>query len=229
MKNGDSPDTIVITYGRCNAAMEMVQDLMAVVPPAEWHTQARQMMDRDLLADDEWWGALQRRRRRIAGRALKPSDLPSYATRMTAGHLLLAAHYGRDLMPTTDDPCTDGLTHDSGRVKVWDYQEARAVAWDRSGGFCEVEGLHHRDCPGDLASLQDQAVTHHIYPREVAKREGLRDDPLLDHPGNLLVVWNGLTSLGAGGCHRRIHTERGLARDLGHLARSLAHVAPGTH
>ncbi len=226
LKDGDTPATIVVTYGRCNAAMEMVQDLMAVIPVAEWHTLARQMMDRDLLSDDEWWAAVQRRRRRIAGRALKPSDLPSYSTRMTAGHLLLMAHLGADYDPTDDDPVVNGHHHASGRVRVYEYAEARQIAWDRSGAMCEAEGLHHKNCPLDLSQHETTTVTHHIYPREVAKREGLADDPHVDHPGNLLVVWNGTTSLGAGGCHGRIHTERGLARDLGHLARSLAHVAP---
>lgn len=227
MKDGDSPEVIVITYGRCDAAAEMVQDLMAVVPAAEWRTLARRMMDRDLLADDEWWGALQRRRRRIAGKPLKPSDLPSYSTRVTIGHLLMAADDGRAWTPPID-PIVDDYRHASGRYRKWDYADARLVAWDRSGGFCEADGLHHRGCPGDLKHAEDQTVTHHIYPREVAKREGLQNDPLLDHPGNLLVVWNGLTTKGAGGCHGRIHTERRVARDLGLLARSLDHVAPGS-
>lgn len=226
MKDGDDPATIVITYGRCNAAMEMVADLMDVIPPGEWRTLSRQMMDRDLLSDDEWWAALQRRRRRIAGRALNPSDMPSYSTRITAGHHLHAAWLGSIHQPA-DDPAVDSHHHVSGRVRVYDYREARAIAWERSDGICEAEGLHHRNCPRDLVNHQDQTVTHHIYPREAAKREGLTDDPHLDHPSNLLVVWNGSTSLGAGGCHGRIHTERGLARDLGLLSRSLAHVAPG--
>lgn len=227
MKDGDSPDTIVITYGRCNAALEMVQDLLDVIPSAEWHSLARQMLDRDLLSDDEWWGALQRRRRRIVGRALKPSDLPSYSTRMTAGHLLLAAWLGdQHTFDSMTDPVVCDYYHASGRARKYEYAEAASIAWSRSGGYCEAEGLHHRHCPGDLQPVEHEAVTHHIYPRETAKREGLTGDPLIDHPGNLLVVWNGHGS-GAGGCHGRIHTERALARDLGHLARSLNHVAPG--
>lgn len=229
MKDGDSPDTIVITYGRCNAALEMVQDLMQVIPVAEWQSLARQMLDRDLLSDDEWWAALQRRRRRIAGRPIKPSDLPSYATRMTAGHFLLAAWLGdQHTFDSMSDPIACDYYHASGRIRKYEYAEAAAIAWARSGGYCEADGLHHKNCPGDLIKVEHEAVTHHVYPREVAKREGLKGDPLIDHPGNLLVVWNGHGS-GAGGCHGRIHTERSLARDLGHLARSLAHVAPGPY
>ena len=226
MKPGDTPGRIVETYGRCDAATQMVRDLMQILPPSEWQTWARQMMDRDLLADDEWWAALQRRRRRFAGRPVRPSDMPSYSTRMTAGSHLMMAHYGRAHEPETD-PVADDLHHASGRFRAWDYREAQAVAYQRSGGLCEADGIHHRNCPGDSALHLDQFVTHHIYPREVAKRDGMADDPLVDHPGNLLHLWNGHTRKGAGGCHGRIHTERGLARDLGYLARDLSHVTGG--
>ena len=227
MKDGDSPATIVVTYGRCHAAMEMVDDLFAVVPVAEWRPLALRMLDRELLADDEFWAAVQRRRRRIAGRPIRPSDLPSYSTRLTAGHLLLAACHGRDFAHT-DDPLADEHRHVSGRVRVYTYDEARRVAYRRSEGLCEADGLHHRNCPGsiDAATSPDTFRTHHLYPRERAKRDGLLDDPLLDHPGNLLVVWNGHTGQGAGGCHGRIHTERELAHELGYLQRSLSHVVP---
>lgn len=223
MKDGDTPDTIVITYGRCNAALELVTDLMQVVPPAEWHPLARRMLDRELLADDQWWGALQRRRRRKAGKALDPGDIPSGATKLTAGHLLLAAVIGRDL-EQTDDPVMDDLYHASGRFREYDYPEAQRIAYRRSGGLCEADGIHHRNCPGDDSAAPDQFITHHIYPRERAKRDGLEGDPLVDHPTNLLFIWNGLTRKGAGGCHGRIHTERGLSHDLGHLRRDLGHV-----
>lgn len=222
MKDGDTEATIVITYGRCHAALELVADLLDVVPPAEWHQLARRMLNRDLLADDEYWGALQRRRRRKAGKPIDPADIPSASTKLTAGHLLLAAHLGRT-HEIGDDPAVDELYHESGRFRAYSYDEARRIAYVRSGGLCEADGLHHRNCPSDDTAHPEQFVTHHVYPRERAKRDGLDGDPLVDHPTNLLVVWNGYGS-GAGGCHRRIHTERRLATELGYLARDLSHV-----
>lgn len=225
MKDGDSPDVIVITYGRCNAALELVADLLAVVPPAEWQTLARRMLDRELLVDDEnFWAPLQRRRRRNLGKPIDPADIPSGSTKLTAGHLLLAAWLGYQHQET-DDPPVDDLYHESGRLRVYEYDEARRIAHQRSGGMCEADELHHRNCPRDDRANPEQFVTHHIYPRERAKRDGLEGDPIVDHPANLLVVWNGYGS-GAGGCHWRIHTERRLATELGYLARDLSHVVP---
>lgn len=223
MKNGDSADTIVVTYGRCHAALELVQDLMQVIPADEWGELARRMLDRDLLADDEWWGALHRRRRRTAGRPIDAHDIPSASTKLTAGHLLLAAHLGRT-HETAPDPVVSATHHESGRIRVYEYGEARRIAYARSDGRCEADGLHHKNCPGDDAITPAEFVTHHIYPRERARRDGMIDDPLLDHPANLLVVWNGLTRKGAGGCHGRIHSERRLATELGYLRRDLSHV-----
>lgn len=223
MKDGDSPDTIVITYGRCHAALELVSDLMNVVPPAEWHQLARRMLDRDLLVDDEnFWAPLQRRRRRKLGKPIDPADIPSASTKLTAGHLLLAAWLGHS-HETVDDPPVDELYHESGRFRAYSYDEARRIAYRRSEGLCEADGLHHSQCPGNDTAHPEQFVTHHVYPRERAKRDGLDGDPLVDHPANLLVVWNGYGS-GAGGCHWRIHTERRLSTELGYLARDLSHV-----
>ena len=73
------------------------------------------------------------------------------------------------------------------------YQEQRQIAFERSGGVCEAEGLHHPDCPG-VAN-----ITHHVRPRP--------EGP--DHADNLITLWNGHTSLGAGGCHQLVHSERG--------------------
>ena len=62
-----------------------------------------------------------------------------------------------------------------------------------------------------------QFIVHHVFPREQAKKARI---PLerVDVPDNLIVVWNGHTGLGAGGCHGRIHRERTSARSLGLLA-----------
>lgn len=225
--NGDDPDVVVISYGRENAAVELVTDLLGIVPPAEWRTLALSALDRELLGDDEFWAALQRRRRRIAGRAIRPGDLPSLSTRVAVAHQLLVADMAYKVRPDAMEPA-DAVRTVSGRVRHYEYTDARRIAYRRSEGRCEAAGLHHRECPGtvDGARSPDTFITHHIYPRERAKQDGMLDDPLLDHPGNLLVVWNGHTGLGAGGCHRRIHTERALAHELGYLQRDLDHVVP---
>lgn len=73
------------------------------------------------------------------------------------------------------------------------YQEQRRIAFERSGGRCEAEGLHHKDCTG-FAN-----ITHHVKPRP--------EGP--DHNSNLITLYNGETPLGAGGCHQLVHQERG--------------------
>ena len=59
-------------------------------------------------------------------------------------------------------------------------------------------------------------VPHHRCPRELGGSDAYT---------NLMTVWNGPTGLGAGGCHKEIHTDRRLARRLGHL---LEHEEPPT-
>jgi hypothetical protein len=121
-------------------------------------------------------------------------------------------------------PRRSPLRSDPARLKAWRsrprklqrrspsgaYADARAVVWRRAGGRCEAEGLHHADCPGWSQGREWQFVTHHVLPRSA-------NGP--DEPANLLLVWNGLTGLGAGGCHGRIHAEARRAVDLGLLAR----------
>ena len=73
---------------------------------------------------------------------------------------------------------------------------------------CTAHGLHHPDCPG-VAN-----VIHHIYRKKDPLPEGFdRNDPQFLRP-----VWNGPTTLGASGCHGKIHANQGLARELGLLA-----------
>lgn len=222
--DGDHPDTIVVTYGRCNKALELVTDCLAVWPPTEWRQLAMRMLDRELLADDEWWFALERRRRTARGLAANPSDLPSYSTRVTAGHLLMAAHQGHE--SATGSQADIAPVRPADQLETYDYQTARRIAYQRSGGVCEADGLHHRHCPRNDTGAEDQFITHHVYPRARAKRDGLHGDPIVDHPANLLVVWNGHTRLGAGGCHGRIHREQAAAKRLGLLADDLQHVVP---
>lgn len=88
MKDGDHPDTIVVTYARCRAATELVAQVCERTPPRDWHGWAARMLDRDLLADDEWWAGLAWLRKDNCG---ANGQLPSYATRVTAGHLLAVA------------------------------------------------------------------------------------------------------------------------------------------
>lgn len=217
MQDGDHPDVIVVTYGRCNAALELVEDLCRLIHVSKWAELSLRMLDRDVLADDEWWMSLARRRSRANGRGDNPS-LPSYATRVTAGHLLQAAVVGRGYGGGMPDgplpPQPDGTE--------WVYDDARREAWVRSGGRCQADGLHHRLCPGhvDRADNPSTFITHHIYPRAQGRRDGVPQG-IVDDPANLLVVWNGHTGLGAGGCHGRIHTERTAARKRGLLASKL--------
>lgn len=224
--DGNHPDLIVVTYGRCNAGLDLAQDLMAIHPPSEWRPLALQMLDRDQLAEDRWWAALQRRRRRNQDKPLSAQDLPSYATRITAAHALMAAHLGRAHQPDPHHGLMDPAPP-AGEDQRWEYPDAQRVAFLRAAGRCEAEGHHHKRCPQDFDPESPdvfQFVTHHIYPRERAKRNGHPDHPLLHHPANLLVVWNGYTRKGAGGCHGRIHSERTRAHELGFLAKDLSHV-----
>lgn len=221
LKDGDHPDNIVVTYGRCNAALELVEDLTRIFRPDELASLSLRMLNKDLLADDEWWFALHRRRYRHLGRPC-PTDLPSYCTRVSAGHQLAAVVLGL------------GLAGDAGAVELqpegtapflepWDYPLAQRAVWGRSLGVCEAEGLHHPNCPGEAGDdprQQVQFVTHHIYPREAAKRDRVPVE-IAHNPRNLVLVWNGYTGKGAGGCHGRIHRERTSARRLGLLARKL--------
>lgn len=206
--DGDHPDVIAVTYARSNAAAEIVEDLCRLIPREEWAGLAIAMLDRDQLADDVWWAALGRRRRRAAGRP-SDGDLPSYATRVTAGHMLAVASAAtragvRPIERVELDPWVDG------------YQAARRAAFLACGGVCQAEGLHHPACPGAVTG-PGSFVAHHVYPRELAKRERIPAE-VVDHPTNLIVVWNGHTGLGAGGCHSRIHSRRTAARRLGLLS-----------
>lgn len=216
--DGDHPDVVAVTYNRDNAALELVEDLTRIVPPAEWGALSLRMLDRDLILNEEWWHGLQRRRFRSLGRPC-PSQNPSLATRVTAGHMLAAAVLGANWRP----PGSFEVTASLDPLAPWDYQEARRYAWERAGGQCQADGLHHRNCPGAAAGnpfVEAQFITHHVYTRADAKRDKVPRS-VVDNPANLIVVWNGLTNLGAGGCHGRIHTERTAARRLGLLARRL--------
>lgn len=231
LSDGDHPDSIRITHNRSNAALELVADLITVIDVDEWPGLAQNMMDYDLLADDEWWYALARRRSRRNQRPVDGSRLPSYSTRMAAGFILRAVLLGhRMALEEIDQAATPVAARGDVDAARWTgtVQEARAVAYRRSGGFCEAEGLHHANCPGSDAAAVDQFVIHHRYPKELAKRNHITDHGLIDHPTNLLVVWNGYTRKGAGGCHGKIHRERRTAKDLGHLCATLAHLVAST-
>lgn len=226
LKDGDHPDNIVVTYNRDNAALELVEDLTRMLPPAELGPLSVRMLNRDILADDEFWGALHRRRYRHLGRPC-PTDLPSYCTRVSAGHQLAAVVLGMALAPAAPSPeLQPSGTHTA--LDPWDIGKAGPHVWRRSDGTCEAHGLHHEGCPGRARTPDDEAnfVVHHVYPKEDAKRDGvpLGQVSVVHHPANLLVVWNGHTRLGAGGCHGRIHRERTSARRLGLLARALPSV-----
>lgn len=222
MKDGDHPDSIVITYGRCNAAAELTEDLIRLYPPARWVEISVKMLDRDALADDERWAALQRRRQRALGRRLE--GIPSYSTRVTVGHMLAIAAQAW-LLATAPDAPHGG---DAGERSGWTINEARPIAWEAAQGRCQAAGLHHPLCPG---AITDRNVTtfvvHHVFPREQAKKQKIPDG-VVHRPSNLIVVWNGHTGLGAGGCHGRIHSQRTSARTLGLLAAKGATMAWST-
>lgn len=88
-----------------------------------------------------------------------------------------------------------------------DTSMLRRIAHDQAGGRCQADGLHHLDCPQHVDN-GGVFVAHHIWPTSM----GGTDDPT-----NLLWVWNGLTGLGAGGCHGKSHTFSSVARSLGLL------------
>lgn len=80
---------------------------------------------------------------------------------------------------------------------------------------CEANGLHHKDCPGDMtAENVDQFCIHHTIRKSDshAADHHRRDDVDL-----VLVVWNGPTGKGLAGCHNEIHSNQPKARDLGYL------------
>lgn len=80
----------------------------------------------------------------------------------------------------------------------------------RARNVCQAEGMHHKNCPGVVP--YGQGVVHHRFPSKKDRRD--------DRPVNLLFVWNGLTSLGAGGCHGKIHQNKDQrAVELGLLLR----------
>ena len=93
------------------------------------------------------------------------------------------------------------------KVRRGDTSMLRRIAHDRAHGMCQADGLHHIDCVQHV-DKGGVFVAHHIWPTSM----GGTDDP-----ENLVWVWNGLTGLGAGGCHGQIHTLTGLARELGLL------------
>lgn len=87
-------------------------------------------------------------------------------------------------------------------------------------GHCEAAGMHHPDCPGVMTDVNyTQWAIHHRYPRAAAKRERVTEG--VDDPSNLMLVWNGPTGLGAGGCHGRIESYRRDAFQLGYLLKEL--------
>lgn len=81
---------------------------------------------------------------------------------------------------------------------------------------CEADGMHHRDCPG-VDNGFGVFVIHHVY-RKGHTPPGV-DRDAIEH---LRLVWNGQTTLGAGGCHGRIHADQHRAAELGllHVDRS---------
>jgi hypothetical protein len=81
----------------------------------------------------------------------------------------------------------------------------RSEVFLRAGGRCQADGLHHRDCPRVLDPIRDWAV-HHVRPRS----KGGSDELV-----NLIAVW--APTLGASGCHSRIHQNPKLATGLGLL------------
>lgn len=86
----------------------------------------------------------------------------------------------------------------------------RSEVYRRAGGQCQADGLHHKDCPGQLPPLDWSA--HHVLPRE-------KGGP--DELANLIAVWCP-GGLGLNGCHGRIHSNRRDAERLGLLARKAA-------
>ena len=95
-----------------------------------------------------------------------------------------------------------------------------AVA-SRDGWRCQATGMHHEDCPGEASSYTAfQFCAHHMFERWRGKRDRAPVE-LVDAYSNLILVWNGQTGLGAGGCHQKIHTEIELAQSLGLLRTTL--------
>jgi hypothetical protein len=79
----------------------------------------------------------------------------------------------------------------------------RSEVFLRAGGRCQADGLHHKDCPGELDPLRDWSV-HHIRPRSKGG-----DDEF----SNLITVWCP-GGLGLNGCHGRLHGNPAQAKAL---------------
>ncbi len=85
-------------------------------------------------------------------------------------------------------------------------RELRAQVFNRAGGRCQADGVHHPNCPGQLNPAADW-VPHHIQPRSKGGPDTLE---------NLMAVWCPM-GLGLNGCHGRSHSAEG--ERLGYLRR----------
>lgn len=234
MRDGDHPDNIIVTFNRGHAAAQLVLDLIRILPPERWQWAASRMLDRDMLADDEWWTRLVNHRDRTLNRA--PSGkLPSYSTRMTAAHQMQVAASTRHIIEHRDDPVLADLGLDvAGSFRPgdqswrdddppeggWTMAAAAQRTYELGEGRCELpDGFGHS--PGCPVVITDETawsfVVHHIYPREEARRNKI-PFAVIDVPSNLMAAWNGFTRSPLGGCHHKIHHERTAARTWGVLA-----------
>lgn len=81
---------------------------------------------------------------------------------------------------------------------------------------CEATGLHHPACPTVAVPFNESTfVLHHIIRRQDTHAVDYEHRDDVEH---LRYVWNGTTSLGAGGCHAEIHRNQRTARRNGLLA-----------
>ena len=247
IKDGDDPTTIVVTFGRCNASAEMVEDLLRVFPPKKWRDVATEMLSRDLLHDDGWWANLLQRRDRALKKSPNPK-LPSYATRITAGHQMAVAASAFDRIWGADDETLEADDETSDRDADppeggWTMAATAQRTYELAAGRCEAHGLHDPACPREITITNNSEWSiHHVFTREQAKKqittmisEAVRAGTLdntkeakeafrsavmstkVDVPSNCIVVWNRYP-MGANGCHGRIHREQTSARALGLLA-----------
>ena len=216
--NGDDPITFHVGYQRATAAMEMVKHIMKSYPAGQWRQHSNNMLNKDLLLDDEWFDALIR----LRDKTQRKTKMPSLTTRAMAAHMLAAAAEGFELMFGGHDLVADEIDRshrdENPPDDGWDMRSVSVRVWELSGYECEAHGHHDDRCPGKVTEQnQFQFSVHHRYPREQAKRNKIPIERI-DLPSNCILVWNGQTGLGAGGCHGRIHREQTKARSLGLLA-----------
>ena len=101
------------------------------------------------------------------------------------------------------------------------HHTARSERMSLARWRCEANGLHHKDCPGVFDGQSNRNfVLHHIWRKQDETPSNIdRDD--VDW---LRFIWNGTTSLGAGGCHAVLHRNQNEARRLGLLAPRPVHA-----